>query len=138
MLDTSFLSKLHIMRIDSPNGFELMNPIRTRLPDSLEVINPESFIFCPGAEQDVSLRAVKKDPTFYLGGDLHWLRDRQAESACALPPDYEEPTTEDQQSVLQMIDTFIEGHDVQKLPDLDAADFPFHDEMLYWRKTANN
>lgn len=127
------------MRVDSPNGFELLNPRGDWKADrALRFFgdHPASFCYCPGAELDVSIGVLKREPNLYLGGNLHWLRDRLAESAGPFPHSYDESIKEDQQKTLQMIDEFLDGHDLQMLPELDAADYPFHEQRLYSRKRA--
>lgn len=124
VLDTSFLDSLQIVKVDSPGGWDL--------------IDPSSFTYCPGAEQFVSIMIVRKDPGFYMGGPLPWLRDRQIENAFRLPSHCDQEHSEnEQQERLQMIDKFMDEHDVYSLPDLDAADHPFYDQVLYCRKLVD-
>jgi hypothetical protein len=121
LLDETFLASLQIEKVDSPNGWDL--------------IESSSFCYCPGAEQYVSIMVVKKDPGFYMAGPLPWLREKQVENACVLPGHCGEDWNADlKEQRLHMIDKFMDEHDVCTLPDFDAADYPFYDQVLYWRK----
>jgi len=55
-LDEELLETLQMRKVDHPAAFELM----TR----------QSFAFCPGAEQFVVKRTLRRDPALYLGGYL--------------------------------------------------------------------
>jgi hypothetical protein len=124
-LDVKFLASLQIVKVDSPLGWEM---IESKL----------SFCYCPGAEQFVSIMVIRKNPAFYLAGPLSWLRERQAEHACELPSHCgQEHSKDEQKKRLQMIDDFMDEHNVCTLPDLDAADSPFHNAVLYWSKPAD-
>lgn len=122
LLDESFLFSLQVVKVDSPSGWDL--------------IDSSSFCYCPGAEQYVSIMAIKNDPGFYMAGPLPWLREKQVEDADVLPSHSGEDWTPHMKGErLQMIDKFMDEHDVCTLPDLDAADYPFYDQVLYWRKS---
>ena len=122
VLDEKFLASLQIVKVDSPSGWDLID-------------SSSSFCYCPGAEQYVSIMVIKKDPGFYMAGPLPWLRERQVENAFVLPIHCgEEWSPNMKEERLNMIDKFMDEHDVCTLPDLDAADYPFYNEVLYWRR----
>jgi hypothetical protein len=128
VFDKSLLNKLQITPVDSPTGWTL--------------IEPSSFVYCPGAEQFVSIMALEKNPAFYLTGPLDWLRGQQAERGC---PNYVSTSfevrprdAEDQRTILAIIDSYVNEHNVQNLSDLDAPDYPFHDMVLYWPKPVED
>jgi hypothetical protein len=54
--DATLLSTLGIQKIEDPRGFD--------------VLSLYSFAFCPGAEQDVALRTLSRDPFIYWGAKL--------------------------------------------------------------------
>ena len=124
-LDKEFLASLQIVKVDSPMGWEMIEAT-------------SSFCYCPGAEQFVSLMAIRKNPAFYLAGHLSWLRERQMELACIFPPHCGQDDIDgDQKKLLQLIDNFVDEHIVYTLPDLDAPDSPFYNEVLYCPKPAD-
>jgi hypothetical protein len=127
-LDRSLLNKLQITPVDSPTGWTL--------------IEPSSFVYCPGAEQFVSIMALEKNPALYLAGPLDWLRGQQAGRQCEnyISTSFEvrPHDAEDLRTILAMIDKYVHEHNAQKLSDLDAPDYPFHDTVLYWPKPAED
>jgi hypothetical protein len=128
ILDKSLLNKLQILPVDSPTGWTL--------------IEPSSFVYCPGAEQFVSIMALENNPAFYLAGPLDWLRGQQAERKCqndvSTSFDVRPHDAEDQRKILSMIEKYVHEHNAQKLSDLDAPDYPFHGMVLYSPKPAED
>ncbi|ETN40527.1 uncharacterized protein HMPREF1541_04804 [Cyphellophora europaea CBS 101466] len=145
-LDHDFLSRLGISAVQHPIAFE-------QLPS-------RSFAYTPGAEQDVELRVLYRNPDLLLTNEID-LYYRNA-GGVAFPKhtvvqidgsmySYEElhnmrqpaedsHTTEhaasrrkEHENNARVCERFSNEHHTVRLPDLDMANYPFHQQFLHYR-----
>ena len=122
MLDTSFLSKIDIMRVDSPNGWDLLDR--------------SSFAYCPPTEHMLKFMAIKRDPALFLSSlSLDQVRDTEAAHFHVCPGDDRVPTKKQRKAKVGTIEKFMAEHDSHKLPAHDnpgVEPLAFQNHVLYW------
>jgi hypothetical protein len=129
--------------VDNPHGFDL--------------VSDASLVYMPGAEQDVAMRVYYHHPDLLIANtiDLYY---RNAEGTAyptqtttclsnGMPATVEEKDLaqeldgqdkEAYQNHARVCEKLLYYHDATLLPDLDAANHPFHQNYLYYRKTSED
>ena len=143
-LDSAFLATLNINTVGSPKGFELLDK--------------SSFAYAPGAEFDVAMRSVFAEPQIYLTHELdHYTRNEKGLAVTEYKsygssmdgkqkslddleaehgPEYTESYREEYENECRILERFKSDHESLKIPDLDAQDYPFHNQSIYYRAAS--
>ncbi|KAH0846060.1 hypothetical protein FOPE_12312 [Fonsecaea pedrosoi] len=96
-LDVLFLASLDVTKVDHPKGFELLDQ--------------NSFVYSPAAEQEVESQIVSRAPRIWLHRSFDHSLQGDKESISRFKRDYEQAV----------------------LPELDLKNFPFHGSVMWWR-----
>ena len=141
-LDRAFLKSQEVEVKDDPEAFSL--------------IESSSFAYAPGAELDVELGILFRNPDLTLSHklDFYW-RDGEGRPVCSRKGrHYEDPSEtvlsaealqeadylhfaarRENENECQIFERFMSQHDSTKIPDLDMKDFPFWGQKLYFRSS---
>ncbi|OQV10209.1 hypothetical protein CLAIMM_14238 [Cladophialophora immunda] len=104
-LDTLFLASIDVTKIDHPRGFELLDR--------------NSFVYSPAAEQEVESQIIARAPWMWL----HRSFDHSLQGGRDSDPRSEAKSQ------------FKESHEHAVLPELDLKNFPFYGSVIWWRRT---
>lgn len=114
-------------------------------PQGFDKISDQTFVYAPGAEAAVLLRILYRVPDFVLSSDVGlYIRteDGAAQARFGVnesigPPRAEVDSHEERQAQhengARVCERFLHTHDRTRLPDLDMANHPFHQQSLYYR-----
>ncbi|EXJ56238.1 uncharacterized protein A1O5_12694 [Cladophialophora psammophila CBS 110553] len=103
-LDSLFLASLNITKVDHPKAFELLDR--------------NSFVYSPAAEQEIESQIMSRGPRIWLHRSFdHSLLGGQEAKAS-----FEAKTK------------FKQDHEHAEMPELALKNFPFHGSVMWWRK----
>ena len=77
---------------------------------------------------------VREDPKTLLLDEMEKLKEEAFDSSGQrLDEGWIRSERAQQEPDVRIIERFLQNKEVAKIPDLDAQDFPIHDDCLYWR-----